>query len=105
MAAEPCPQAFLQSYLAAGKTAADLLEDAELSYDDHERAEFIIRNVNDALAPATPILNPDAVKAAKKTKGKSLAKGAKAFAKDMKRPTNTLDDRVRRVRGRQEPSR
>lgn len=86
----PVLKRVLQSYLAAGKTAADLLEDAELSYDDHERAEFIIRNVNDALAPSnSPILNPDAVKAAKKTKGKSLAKGAKAFAKDMKRAPRT----------------
>ncbi|MEI2728280.1 MAG: alpha/beta fold hydrolase [Candidatus Nanopelagicales bacterium] len=86
----PVLKRVLQSYLAAGKTAADLLEDAELSYDDHERAEFIIRNVNDALAPSnSPVLNPDAVAAAKKTKGKSLARGAKAFAKDMKRAPRT----------------
>ena len=86
----PVLKRVLQSYLAAGKTAADLLEDAELSYDDHERAEFLIRNVNDALAPSnSPILNPDAVSAAKKTKGKSLARGAKSFAKDMKRAPRT----------------
>ncbi len=73
----------LQSYLAAGKTASDLLEDAELSYDDHERAEFLIRIVNDALAPSNPPLNPDAIAATKKTKGKNLAKGAMSFAKNM----------------------
>lgn len=86
----PVLRRVLQSYLAAGKTANDLLEDAELSYDDHERAEFLIRNINEALAPSnSPLLNPDAVKAAKKTKGKSLVAGAKAFASDMKRAPRT----------------
>lgn len=86
----PVLKRVLQSYLAAGKTAADLLEDAELSYDDHERAEFLIRNVNDALAPSnSPILNPDALSAATNSKGKSLARGAKSFAKDMKRAPRT----------------
>lgn len=80
----PILKRVLQSYLAAGKTAADLLEDAELSYDDHERAEFVIRNVNEALAPSnSPLLNPEAIKAAKQTKGQSLIKGAQSFAQDM----------------------
>lgn len=86
----PLLRRVLQSYLAAGKTANDLLEDAELSYDDHERAEFLIRNINEALAPSNnPLLNPDAIKTAKKTKGKSLVAGAKAFASDMRNAPRT----------------
>ncbi len=81
----PVLKRVLQSYLAAGKTANDLLEDAELSYDDHERAEFLIRNVNDALAPSNnPLVNPATAYAIKTTKGKSIPRGAKAFATDMK---------------------
>jgi len=80
----PLLRRVLQSYLAAGKTADDLLSDAELSYDDHEKAEFLIRNINEALAPSNNLLlNPAALKAAKETKGKSVARGAKAFAQDM----------------------
>ncbi len=80
----PLLRRVLQSYLAAGKTAEDLLSDAELSYDDHEKAEFLIRNINEALAPSnSPLLNPTAIKTAKATKGKSVARGAKAFAHDM----------------------
>ncbi len=82
----PLLRRVLQSYLAAGKTAEDLLADADLSYDDHEKADFLIRNINEALAPSNnPLLNPDAIRTAKQTKGKSALTGAKAFAQDMQR--------------------
>lgn len=81
----PVLRRVLQGYLAAGKTSQDLLDDAGLSYDDYEQAEFLIRNINEALAPAnSPLLNPLAWKAFKESKGQSAIKGAKAFAKDMK---------------------
>ena len=86
----PILRRVLQSYLAAGKTAQDLLEDAELSYDDHEKADFLIRNINEALAPSnSPVLNPTAIRTARQTKGKSLVAGAGAFAKDMRNAPRT----------------
>lgn len=80
----PVLRRVVQGYLAAGKTAKDLLEDAELSYADHERAEFLIRVIDEAMAPTnSPALNPTVWQELKATNGRSALRGAKAFASDM----------------------
>jgi polyhydroxyalkanoate synthase len=74
----------MQSYLAAGKSAEDILADAALSEDDEEIMKFLLLNITEVLAPTNnPITNPLAWYAAKESKGKSIVAGSKAFAKDM----------------------
>ena len=81
----PILRRVLQSYLAAGKTTQDLLADVELSYEDRERADFLIRNIIEGLAPSnSPILNPTARKRLVESRGRSAAAGVKNFASDMK---------------------
>lgn len=81
----PLLRRVLQSYLAAGKTANDLLADVELSYEDHERADFLLRNVVEALAPSNnPVLNPTARKRLVETKGRSAVTGVTNLAGDLR---------------------
>lgn len=81
----PVLRRVLQTYLAAGKTADDLLADVELSYNDHERADFLVRNITEALAPSNiPLLNPTARRSLIETRGRSAVAGARNFINDMR---------------------
>lgn len=81
----PILKRVLQSYLAAGRTAGELLEGAELSYEDHERVEFLVRNVTEALAPSNnPLVNPTARKAFTKSRGRSAVRGTRNLVEDMR---------------------
>ena len=74
----------MQTYLALGKTAEDLLADAELGWRDNTRLKFVLTNLIAASAPSNnPYLSPAAWKAAIDTGGLSLVRGARAFATDM----------------------
>ncbi len=74
----------MQTYLALGKTAEDLLGDAELGWRDNTRLKFVLTNLIAASAPSNnPYLNPAAWKAAINTGGLSLVRGMRAFASDM----------------------
>jgi len=74
----------MQTYLALGKTAEDLLGDAELGWRDNTRLKFVLTNLIAASAPSNnPYLNPAAWKAAIDTGGLSLVRGMRAFASDM----------------------
>ena len=74
----------MQTYLALGKTAGDLLGDAELGWRDNTRLKFVLTNLIAASAPSNnPYLNPAAWKAYIDTGGLSLVRGARAFAADM----------------------
>ena len=74
----------MQTYLALGKTAEDLLGDAELGWRDNTRLKFVLTNLIAASAPSNnPYLNPAAWKAYIDTGGLSLVRGARAFAADM----------------------
>ncbi len=80
----PVLRRLVQSYLATGRTANDLVEDADLNYNDHEQVEFTVRMINESMAPVNnPLLNPTVWNEFRKTKGKSAIRGAKAFASDM----------------------
>lgn len=75
----------MQTYLAAGKTAEDILADADLSPEDNEVMKFLLLNLTEALSPTNnPLTNPLAWNAAKTSKGRSIVDGSKAFVRDMK---------------------
>ena len=95
----------MQTYLALGKTAEDLLGDAELGWRDNTRLKFVLTNLIAASAPSNnPYLNPAAWKAYIDTGGLSLVRGARAFAADMaSRPAHPHHGEGRRVPGRQGP--
>jgi polyhydroxyalkanoate synthase subunit PhaC len=75
-----------QTYLALGRSAQDLLADAELDWRDNTRLKFVLTNLIAASAPSNnPFLNPAAGKEALDTGGLSLVRGARAFVTDMAR--------------------
>ena len=74
----------VQTYLALGKTAEGLLDDADLDWKDNTKLTFVLMNLIAASAPSNnPFLNPLAWKAFIDTGGMSLVRGARAFAGDM----------------------
>ena len=74
----------MQTYLALGRSAEDLLGDAELGWRDNTRLKFVLANLIAASAPSNnPYLNPAAGKAFIDTGGLSLVRGMRAFASDM----------------------
>jgi len=80
----PLLRRIVQAYLAGGEFATTLLADARLETPDAERAQFLVGNLVDALAPSNnPLLSPVAWKAVIDTGGLSAVRGARAFATDM----------------------
>ena len=74
----------LQTYLALGGTAQDLLADADLDWRDNTRLQFLLTNFIAASAPTNnPGLNPAAWKAFIDSGGLSLLRGLRAFTSDM----------------------
>jgi len=73
-----------QLYLAAGRTAEQLIGDAELDWRDEQRTRFFVDNVVEALAPSNlPLVNPASAKAAIDTGGLSLVRGGTQLVKDL----------------------
>jgi polyhydroxyalkanoate synthase subunit PhaC len=80
----PLLRRVLQGYLAAGKTAEQLVADAKLEWRDDQRVRFAVDNLVEALAPSNlPILNPASAKAVIDTGGANLVRGATQFVRDM----------------------
>ena len=74
----------MQAYLAAGRTATDLLATAQLDWRDDERLRFVLSNVIAAAAPSNnPLLNPAGIKAAVDTGGISALRGLRALVSDL----------------------
>jgi len=74
----------LQTYLAVGHTAGELLADAELDWRDNTRLKFVLTNLIAASAPSNnPYLSPAAWKAFIDTGGLSVVRGTRAFVSDM----------------------
>jgi polyhydroxyalkanoate synthase subunit PhaC len=83
----PALRRIVQAYLAGGQFATALLADARLETPDAERAQFLVSNLVDALAPSNnPLLSPVAWKAAIDTGGQSAVRGIRALAADMAAP-------------------
>jgi len=74
----------VQTYLALGRNAEEMLADAELGWRDNTRLKFVLTNLIAASAPSNnPYLNPAAWKEFIDTGGLSLVRGMRAFTSDM----------------------
>jgi poly(3-hydroxyalkanoate) synthetase len=74
----------VQAYLATGRTAEELVADAELGWRDHERTSFLVSNLIEAAAPSNnPVLSPVAWKAAIDSGGVSALRGLRNLANDL----------------------
>ncbi|MBW0118140.1 PHA/PHB synthase family protein [Pseudonocardia abyssalis] len=79
----PVLRRLVQAHIAAGGAATDLVEDADLDWADHERVQFAVGNVVDALAPSNSLVNPALWQAAKETRGASIVSGVKHLVADL----------------------
>ena len=80
----PLLKRILQTYLAVGRTAEELLADAELDWRDDTRLKFMLTNLVAASAPSNNLLiSPAAWKAYIDTGGLSVVRGTRAFVSDM----------------------
>jgi polyhydroxyalkanoate synthase len=83
-AANPLLRRLVQTYLAAGRTVDQLIDDAALDWRDDQRVRFIAENILEALAPSNvPLLNPASLKAAIDTAGMNFVRGAMNLMRDM----------------------
>jgi polyhydroxyalkanoate synthase len=80
----PLLRRILQTYLAVGKTAEQLVTDAHLEWRDDQRVRFAVDNLVEALAPSNvPLVNPESAKAVIDSGGANLVRGATQFVRDM----------------------
>ncbi len=83
----PVLRRVMQGYLAAGDAALGLVSETPLDWRDAERVRFAVSNLVDALAPSnSPLLSPEAWKAAVDTGGGSLVTGARHLVSDLSSP-------------------
>jgi len=74
----------VQAYLAAGQTADQLVDDAELGWQDDKRVRFMVENLTEALSPSNvPLVNPASAKAVIDTGGLNLVHGGISLLRDM----------------------
>ena len=77
----------VQSYLAAGQTAGQLIHDAGLGPRDEKRVRFGAGNLIEAMSPSNvPLVNPSSAKAAIDTGGLSLVRGGLSLLRDLASP-------------------
>ncbi|MDP5181302.1 alpha/beta fold hydrolase [Blastococcus sp. BMG 814] len=77
----------MQAHLATARVAWELIEDADLDWQDDERIRFTATNLVDALAPSNvPVLNPLALKAVIDTGGKNAVEGVRRMVHDLASP-------------------
>ena len=77
----------VQAYLAAGRSAEDLLADAGLDWRDNERLKWVLTNLIAAAAPSNyPLISPVTWKAFIDTGGLSVMRGVRALVSDMSSP-------------------
>ena len=77
----------MQAHLATARAAWQLIEDADLDWQDDERVRFTATNIVDALAPSNlPVVNPLSLKAAIDTGGGSAVTGLKRLLRDIATP-------------------
>jgi polyhydroxyalkanoate synthase len=76
----------MQAHIAAAQTAAKLVDDADLDWQDDERIRFTLTNVVDALAPSNTPINPLLWKAIIDTGGSSAVRGVRRMVRDLVSP-------------------
>jgi polyhydroxyalkanoate synthase len=80
----PLLRRVMQAYLAAGRTAEQLINDGALGWRDDQRIRFLAENLLEALSPSNiPLLNPASAKAAIDTAGLNFVRGGLNLARDM----------------------
>jgi polyhydroxyalkanoate synthase subunit PhaC len=79
----PLLRRLVQAHIAASGTATELAADAGLDWADHERVQFAVGNLSDALAPSNSLLNPVAWRAAVDSRGASIVRGTRRLVSDM----------------------
>jgi hypothetical protein len=83
----PVLRRVMQGYLAAGDATLGLVRETPLDRRDAERVRFAVGNLVDALAPSnSPLLSPEAWKAAADSGGASLVSGARHLLSDLSSP-------------------
>ena len=81
----PLLHRILQTHLAAAQTLDGLVDDANLDVQMSERMTLLADNLAAAIAPSNAaLLNPTVVRAAVDSRGASLARGARALARDLR---------------------
>lgn len=82
--ANPLYSSMLQGYLALRKSMMHYAKTSGLNAREVERAQFLLSQVGDAIAPSNFLLgNPAALRKAKETKGLSLLHGARNLVDDV----------------------
>ncbi len=80
----PLLRRLVQLYLAGGRTAEQLVVDADLEPRDRQRVQFLLENLIQATAPSNvPLVNPASAKAVIDTAGLSLVRGGTQLVKDL----------------------
>jgi polyhydroxyalkanoate synthase subunit PhaC len=75
----------MQLYLAWVKEVSEVVEGADLNWRDAERARFLASLITTTLSPTNSLAgNPEALKHVLETGGKSLVRGARNFAGDLR---------------------
>jgi len=80
----PLLRRIVQLYLAGGRTAEQLVADADLDWRDEQRVRFLVENLVEAVSPSNvPLINPASAKAVIDTAGLSLLRGGTRLVKDL----------------------
>jgi polyhydroxyalkanoate synthase len=80
----PLLRRIVQTYQAAGRTAQQLVGDAELDWRDEQRTRFLVDNLLAALSPSNlPLVNPASAKAAIDTAGMNFVRGGRNLVGDL----------------------
>jgi poly[(R)-3-hydroxyalkanoate] polymerase subunit PhaC len=83
----PVLRRVVQAYLAAGRTAGELVADAGLDWRDDKRVRFVTGNLAEALSPSNvPLVNPASAKAAIDSGGLNLVRGGISLLHDLATP-------------------
>ncbi|HEX6677928.1 MAG TPA: alpha/beta fold hydrolase [Actinomycetes bacterium] len=83
----PLLRRMVQAYQAAGRTAEQLVGDAELGWQDEQRTRFLVENLVAALSPSNlPLVNPASAKAAVDTAGMNFVRGGRNLLGDLATP-------------------
>lgn len=90
-------QRLMQSYLALIESLQEWVDDLDLDKVEQLRADFLLRVIGDAIAPTNTLPgNPQALRKARETRGKSLLRGFKNLLADMRNnhgiPSQVKDD-------------
>src|SRR3954451_5605148 len=82
----PLLRRVMQAHIATAQTAAKLVEEADLDWQDDERIRFSLTNLVAALAPSNTPLNPLLWKAVIDTGGRNAVTGIRRMASDLLSP-------------------